>query len=27
VTGYKTIAAELPEWLEFLRANFVPPRS
>ena len=23
VTGYKTIAAELPEWLEFLRTNFV----
>ena len=22
-TGYKTIAAKLPEWLEFLRANFV----
>jgi hypothetical protein len=27
VTGYKTIATELPEWLEFLRSNFVPPRS
>jgi len=26
VTGYKTIAARLPEWLEFLRTNFVPPR-
>lgn len=23
VTGYKTIATRLPEWLEFLRANFV----
>ena len=23
VTGYKTIAAELPEWLEFLQTNFV----
>jgi hypothetical protein len=27
VTGYKTIATQLPEWLEFLRSNFVPPRS
>ena len=26
VTGYKTIAARLPEWLEFLRTNFVLPR-
>ena len=26
VTGYKTIAAHLPEWLEFLRSNFVLPR-
>ena len=26
VTGYKTIAAQLPEWLEFLRSNFVLPR-
>jgi len=26
VTGYKTIASELPRWLEFLRANFVLPR-
>ena len=25
-TGYKTIATELPEWLEFLRTNFVLPR-
>jgi hypothetical protein len=25
-TGYKTIAAQLPEWLEFLRTNFVLPR-
>ena len=25
VTGYKTIATELPEWLEFLRSNFVLP--
>jgi len=23
VTGYKTIATQLPEWLEFLRTNFV----
>ena len=26
VTGYKTIATQLPEWLEFLRSNFVSPR-
>jgi hypothetical protein len=26
VTGYKTIASELPEWLEFLRTNFVLPQ-
>jgi len=26
VTGYKTIAAQLPEWLEFLRTNFVLPK-
>jgi hypothetical protein len=26
VTGYKTIATQLPEWLEFLRTNFVSPR-
>jgi len=26
VTGYKTIATQLPEWLEFLQANFVPPK-
>jgi hypothetical protein len=26
VTGYKTIAGELPDWLEFLRTNFVLPR-
>jgi hypothetical protein len=26
VTGYKTIASQLPEWLEFLRTNFVLPR-
>jgi hypothetical protein len=26
ITGYKTIAAQLPEWLEFLRTNFVLPR-
>ena len=26
VTGYKTIATELPEWLEFLRTNFVLPK-
>jgi len=25
-TGYPTIATELPEWLEFLRTNFVPPK-
>ena len=25
VTGYKTIATQLPEWLEFLRSNFVLP--
>jgi hypothetical protein len=25
MTGYKTIASDLPEWLEFLRSNFVPP--
>ena len=25
VTGYKTIASQLPEWLEFLRENFVLP--
>jgi hypothetical protein len=25
-TGYETIAAKLPEWLEFLQANFVLPR-
>lgn len=25
VTGYKTIAAKLPEWLEFLHDNFVLP--
>lgn len=25
-TGYETIAAKLPEWLEFLRDNFVLPR-
>lgn len=24
-TGYKTIASKLPEWLEFLQANFVLP--
>ena len=26
VTGYKTIASHLPEWLEFLRENFVKTR-
>ncbi len=26
VTGYHTIASQLPEWLEFLRTNFVPPK-
>jgi len=26
VTGYKTIAAQLPDWLEFLRINFVLPK-
>jgi hypothetical protein len=26
MTGYKTIASQLPEWLEFLRCNFVLPR-
>jgi hypothetical protein len=26
MTGYKTIASQLPEWLEFLRSNFVLPR-
>lgn len=26
VTGYKTIAGQLPEWLEFLRTNFVLPK-
>jgi len=26
VTGYKTIASQLPEWLEFLRENFVRTR-
>ena len=26
VTGYKTIAEQPPEWLEFLRTNFVLPR-
>jgi hypothetical protein len=25
-TGYKTIATQLPEWLEFLRTNFVLPK-
>jgi hypothetical protein len=25
MTGYKTIATQLPEWLEFLRSNFVLP--
>ena len=26
ITGYKTIAAKLPQWLEFLHANFVLPK-
>src|SRR5258706_14088905 len=26
VTGYKTIATQPPEWLDFLRSNFVLPR-
>ncbi len=26
LTGYKTIAAQFPEWLEFLRTNFVLPK-
>jgi hypothetical protein len=26
ITGYKTIASTLPQWLEFLHANFVLPR-
>ena len=26
VTGYKTIASNLPQWLKFLRDNFVLPR-
>jgi len=26
VTGYKTIAARLPDWLEFLQSNFGLPR-
>ena len=26
VTGYKSIAAKFPQWLEFLRTNFVLPR-
>jgi hypothetical protein len=26
VTGYKNIAAKLPQWLEFLNANFVLPK-
>jgi hypothetical protein len=26
MTGYRTIASQLPEWLEFLRSNFVLPR-
>ena len=26
VTGYKTIATQLPEWLDFLRSSFVLPR-
>jgi hypothetical protein len=26
VTGYKTIASTLPQWLEFLHASFVLPR-
>ena len=26
VTGYETIASKLPQWLEFLHANFVLPK-
>ena len=26
VTGYKTVAKQLPEWLEFLRTSFVLPK-
>lgn len=26
ITGYQTIAAKLPDWLEFIRANFILPR-
>ena len=26
VTGYKTIATKLPQWLEFLQDNFKLPR-
>jgi hypothetical protein len=26
ITGYKTIATQLPEWLEFLRASFTLPK-
>jgi hypothetical protein len=26
LTGYKTIASKLPQWLEFIHANFVLPR-
>ena len=26
MTGYKTIAAKLPQWLEFLHTNFVLPK-
>ena len=26
VTGYKTVASKLPDWLKFLRDNFVLPR-
>jgi hypothetical protein len=26
MTGYKTIAARLPQWLEFIHANFILPR-
>ncbi len=26
MTGYKTIAARLPQWLEFLQTNFVLPK-
>ena len=26
LTGYKNIAAKLPQWLEFLRDNFVLPK-